>query len=166
MAEMYENNEGGAPFDPLQEAMGRIEVAEVLEAKDLDLSNLGLGPHLSANWDGWQTLGRLDSLRRLKLDQNQIIAIPIEGWEALGRLVALSSLDLQKNEITTIPAEGWQALERLVDLRTLNLKGNGMTPLPEAGWETLKRRPSLSICTSGTTISAISLLRAGKYWDN
>jgi internalin A len=143
MAEINESSDGSAAIDPLQEAIRRIQEAEGTRATDLDLSNLGLGPLLRADWGGWETLGRLDSLRHLNLGENQITAIPVEGWEALGRLVGLSWLVLRKNQMTAIPAEGWQALGRLVDLGKLDLSENGMTPLSEAGWEALRRMARL-----------------------
>ena len=144
MADMKKGtDEGSRPFDPLQEAMRRIEEAERTSASDLRLSDLGFGPVLRPYWDGWERLGRLDELRFLYLDNNQIITIPVEGWDALGHLAGLCWLDLSDNQLTAIPAEGWAALERLGDLTALDLSRNRLTHIQSVSWETLGRMTRL-----------------------
>ena len=131
-------DQGGAEgADPTAEALRRIQEAGRSGQRQLDLSNLRLGPELSEKWPGWAALASLDHIRELRLDKNQISSIPIEGWNAIGQLVDLSWLYLGNNELVEIPPEGLDAVSRLRRLRWLDLSDNKFRLIPDAGWDVL-----------------------------
>ena len=67
-------------------------------------------------------VGKLTSLRELRLDGNQLTSLP----SAVGELRNLEVLNLAHNSLRTIPA----VIASLTKLQTLNLSGNPLTEIP------------------------------------
>jgi internalin A len=109
---MAQPTEGGE-----QEALRRIDAAELSGALVLNLSDLGL----TAIPD---SLSRLINLKGLDLSRNQITAIP----DSLSRFTNLQLLHLAGNQITAIP----ESLSRLIKLKGLDLSRNQITAIPDS----------------------------------
>lgn len=78
----------------------------------------------------FDTIGQLESLRELKLGNNNL-----SGYlpQSIGRLHNLRTLELQHNKLLSLP----DGLRALVNLQVLNVAGNQLTGLPMDVLETL-----------------------------
>ena len=120
-----------------QEAIRRIEAADLSSSAELDLSFVRLSSDQLSEL--LPKIGTLTSLTRLNLWDNGLTALPPE----IGALTSLTSLDLRDNGLTALPPE----IGALTSLTDLNLWDNGLTALP----------PEIGALTSLTDLN---------LWDN
>lgn len=95
---------------------------KILEFKNLEVLSLGKNPKLDWN-ETFELLSKLDSLRWLFLEENQIEEIP----ENISKLTELRTIWLNDNEIQNLPIQ----FNKLKKLEEVRLENNQLSIIPE-----------------------------------
>lgn len=102
--------------DAYRAATEAIAEAQRLDARELDLSSMGLT-------ELPQSLGELTQLHALNLSSNRLERLP----ESLAQLTKLRSLNVRGNELSAVP----RSFQKLSEMRSLDLADNRLSRLPE-----------------------------------